>query len=62
MKQLIGITSPPYEEAEDRLKYKFQEGRVSAMMPYAYDKEHQSKDKNNIGNLKHQPQENSFAS
>jgi len=49
---IVGITSPPYSEAEDRMKYKWQEGRVSAMMPYAYDKEHQIKSKDNIANLK----------
>ena len=35
--KIVAIVSPPYEEAEDRMKYKWQEGRVSAMMPYAYD-------------------------
>lgn len=48
--QIIGITSPPYEKHEDRLKYKFQKGRVSAMMPYAYDKSHHSKSNENLGN------------
>lgn len=54
-KALIGITSPPYEEAEDRLKYKFQEGRVSVMMSGAYDKKHHGNSEGQIGSMKSQP-------